>query len=169
MAARDDLLKESEKKSSTIELMQKELDLVKQELASNEAKTAKLSAENKQLVDRLLEQKQKEVEAMNQVNELYTLLLKARNDIEILKKNSQSAANSMPTNKYSGKNESPAGELSPSLPSPPPPPLPDQIQEGLALGENEQIIDNESLPPKEAFKKIVSLKKNKIKHSDRSF
>ncbi|KAG2391799.1 hypothetical protein C9374_013284 [Naegleria lovaniensis] len=73
-----------QKKESAIELLKSERDTLLSELREKDKQVEQLTEENKKMVERVVDQKQKQVDAMNQVNELYKSFMQQKQQLQLL-------------------------------------------------------------------------------------
>jgi autophagy-related protein 16 len=64
-----------QQKTETIDTLVKENEAIRQKLSNAEDRVKQLEGENKTMIERVIDQKQKQVDAMNQVNELHRDLM----------------------------------------------------------------------------------------------
>jgi autophagy-related protein 16 len=80
-------------KNNTIEVMKGEIEALKNDLKDRDDRIKSLQDENRLMIDRVIDQKQKQVDAMNQVNELYRTVMIQKQQLTLLQAKYQQSSN----------------------------------------------------------------------------
>ncbi|KAL9652955.1 hypothetical protein ABK040_015470 [Willaertia magna] len=82
------------KKETTIEVLKKEREALQLDIEERDKRINQFTEENRQMLNHVVEQKQKQVDAMNQVNELYKTVMQQKQQLQMLQAKYRGGSNS---------------------------------------------------------------------------